>query len=69
VRNLTFTLFRRGLSLGGFCAPLAVQNGIFSVSSPFRQRGQTTKKEGLMMKCAKLFVVGMMLAGLVVAGA
>jgi hypothetical protein len=27
------------------------------------------KKEGLMMKCAKLFVVGMMLTALVVAGA
>jgi hypothetical protein len=81
------------LSLGGFCAPLAVHNrvssvfprpapacfrshiafavhsGVFRVFSPFGQRGQTTKKEGLMMKCAKLFVVGMMLAGLVVAGA
>jgi hypothetical protein len=37
--------------------------------SPFGQRGQPSKKEGFMMKCGKMFVVGMMLTGLVVASA
>jgi hypothetical protein len=62
-RNLSLSLS------GAFCAPLAVHNGIFSASSPLAQRGQPKKKEGFMMKCGKLFVVGMMLTGLVVASA
>jgi hypothetical protein len=33
------------------------------------KKDKRRKKEGLMMRCGKLFVVGMMLAGLVVAGA
>jgi hypothetical protein len=47
----------------------AVHSGVFRVFSPFGQTGQHKKKEGLMMKSGKLFVVGIMLTGLVVASA
>jgi hypothetical protein len=43
--------------------------GYFPLFSGKPDKRAKRKKEGLMMKCGKLFVVGMMLTGLVVAGA
>jgi hypothetical protein len=44
-------------------------SGYFPLFSGKPDKRAKRKKEGLMMKCGKLFVVGIMLTGLVVASA
>jgi hypothetical protein len=70
---LTSTLFRRGLSLSGafaFLYPfITAFPAYFPLFSGKPDKRAKRKKEGLMMKCGKLFVVGIMLTALVVASA